>query len=88
MRGKGDNESAEDADAPRKPRDMKVNHPQPMFRYVNRADQSLLAVPLGPPFVPAANTANVTEEEGLYDATLRRAFGMSRELWAPRVASR
>ena len=77
MRGKGDNEGAEDADAPRKPRDMKVNHPQPMFRYVNRADQSLLAVPLGPPFVPAANTANVTEEEGLYDATLRRAFGMS-----------
>lgn len=54
-----------------------------MFRYVNRADQSLLAVPLGPPFVPGAGDA----QEGLYDATLRLAFGVTREAWAPRVTS-
>lgn len=55
-----------------------------MFRYINRADQSLLAVPLGPPFAGADSD---TQAEGLYDATLRCAFHMSREAWAPRVTS-
>ena len=86
MRGKdkGDNDGADEADHPRKPRDLKANYPQPMYRYINRADQSLLAVPLGPPFAGADSD---TQAEGLYDATLRCAFHMSREAWAPRVTS-
>ena len=56
----------------KKPRDIPANHPQPFFRYVNRANKSVLAVPL-------------LEGEGSgnnpYDDTLRSVFRMSREAW-------
>lgn len=81
---KDDNDGADEADGARKPRDMKANYPQPMFRYVQRADRSVLAVPPGPPFVEGVGN---DVQEGLYDATLRCAFGLTREAWAPRVTS-
>ncbi|WFD26078.1 hypothetical protein MNAN1_001053 [Malassezia nana] len=65
---KDDNDGADEADGARKPRDLKANYPQPMFRYVQRADRSVLAVPRGPPFVESVGN---DAQEGLYDATLR-----------------
>ena len=73
-RDKSEGDTQEES-AAKKPRDMAANHPQPFFRYIQRADRSILAVPLGPPF------RDPDETEGLYDYTLRTAFRMSREAW-------
>lgn len=78
--GKARGKDKMDGDPPeegtKKPRDIPANHPQPFFRYINRADKSVLAVPLGEPY------SDDNKAEGLYDYTLRTAFQMSREAWA------
>ncbi|PKI84357.1 hypothetical protein MVES_001611 [Malassezia vespertilionis] len=46
------------------PRDMRANYPLPMFRYISRAENSVLAVPLAE-----------DGREGAYAHALRSAFG-------------
>ena len=70
MRGR-DEGTEETAKAPR---DLRANHPLPLFRYVSSARGAVLAGPPGPPVA--------ADGDGLYDAALRTAFGMSREAWA------
>ncbi|WFC99287.1 hypothetical protein MYAM1_002031 [Malassezia yamatoensis] len=70
-----DRTDSHDAQIPRR------SEPLPMFRYISRAEGAMLAVPLGPPFV------DDKEAEGLYDHTLRTAFGQSTEKWKAATAN-
>lgn len=76
VRGKDKTDGDTPEEDTKKPRDIPANHPQPYFRYVNRAEKSVLAVPLGEPYRDDDKT------EGLYDYTLRTAFQKTREAWA------
>ncbi|KAL4402478.1 Ino80 complex protein [Malassezia pachydermatis] len=77
VRGRDKSEQDAQDEPVKKERDLRANHPQPFFRYINRAQGSILAVPLAPPYVQDQEGG-----EGLYDYTLRTAFGKTPEAWA------
>lgn len=76
MRGRHDLDTGDEPK--KKARDLRSNEPLPMFRYISNAQGAVLAVPPGPPMI---------HDEGLYNYTLRTAFGMSREAWSSSARS-
>lgn len=61
-----------------KPRRLKADEVQPMFRYISRVGGAMLAVPRSDGEAPT----------GAYDTALREAFGISAEKWAGAAAQR